>query len=123
MSPIDPVEHRATLMTDEFGACKLVAKRTGREHHSVNRGAGEYVRADVHSNTAKGFLTFEARDQDAVMPKKRTKRRYEDTTVPHVPAEELDILAALVRTPPPPVGDKSMRKQKPKQKRGRPKKA
>jgi hypothetical protein len=43
------------------------------------------------------------------MPKKRP---HTDTTVPHVPADERDIMAALLRTPPPPVGNKGTRKQK-----------
>lgn len=34
-----------------------------------------------------------------------------DTTVPHVPADPRDIMAALLRTPPPPAGDPSTRKR------------
>jgi len=40
----------------------------------------------------------------------KKKRPHTDTTVPHVPANERDIMAALLRTPPPPAGDKSTRK-------------
>lgn len=52
------VESDATMMTDEFSAYKTVAKDTGRQHHSVNHSAGEYVRADIHSNTAEGFFSL-----------------------------------------------------------------
>jgi hypothetical protein len=45
---------------------------------------------------------------------KRGKFLHTDTTVPHVPASEVDIMAALLRTPPPPADDKSARKEKPK---------
>jgi hypothetical protein len=37
------------------------------------------------------------------------KSPYADTTVPHVPANPEDIMAALLRTPPLPPGDKSTR--------------
>jgi hypothetical protein len=45
------------------------------------------------------------------------KRPYTDTTVPHVPASEMDIMAALLRTPPP-TGDPPTRKVVRKKKRG-----
>jgi transposase-like protein len=45
----------ARMMTDKFSAYKKV----GRKHHeSVNHGRGEYVRGDVHSNTAEGFFSL-----------------------------------------------------------------
>jgi hypothetical protein len=47
----------------------------------------------------------------------KKKRPYTDTTVPYVPASEVDIMAALLRTPPPPAGDKSTRKVARKRKR------
>lgn len=47
----------------------------------------------------------------------KKKRVHTDTTVPHVPASAVDIMAALLNTPPPPAGDKSTRKRKPKRKR------
>lgn len=50
------------------------------------------------------------------MPKK--KRPHTDTTVPHVAADVHDIMAALLRTPPPPAGDKSTRKVVKKPKKG-----
>jgi hypothetical protein len=52
------------------------------------------------------------------------KRPHTDTTVPHVPASERDIMAALLRTPPPSVaGKRNTRKAQSKatrRKRGRP---
>ena len=48
----------ATMMTDEFSAYGLVSKRTGREHHTVNHANKEYVRGNVHSNTAEGFFSL-----------------------------------------------------------------
>lgn len=48
----------AVLMTDEFSPYGLVSRRTGREHHTVNHAQGEYVRGDVHSNTAECFFSL-----------------------------------------------------------------
>lgn len=45
---------------------------------------------------------------NAMKPKKT--RLHTDTTVPHVPADVREIMAALLKTPPPPAGDKSTRK-------------
>jgi ISXO2 transposase-like protein len=43
------------MMTDEFAAYTKV----GHEKHStVNHAQGEYVRGDVHSNTAEGFFSL-----------------------------------------------------------------
>lgn len=47
----------------------------------------------------------------------KRKRPHTDTTVPHVQASVDDIMAALLKTPPPPAGDKSTRKAV-KKKRG-----
>ena len=44
------------------------------------------------------------------------KRPHTDTTVPPVPASVQDIMAASMKTPPPPAGDKSTRKVKPRKK-------
>lgn len=44
----------------------------------------------------------------------KKKRPHADTTVPHVPASERDIMAALLRTPPPPAGAEATRKVVPK---------
>lgn len=45
-------------MTDELNAYRAVARRTGREHQTVNHGRGEYVRGDAHVNTAEGFFSL-----------------------------------------------------------------
>jgi hypothetical protein len=51
--------------------------------------------------------------REVLMMRQRTKKRpHADTTVPSIPADERDIMAALLRTPPPPAGDKSTRKGK-----------
>jgi transposase-like protein len=50
------VEQDAVMMTDELPAYDKAVK--GREHHSTNHGAREYVRGDVHSNTAEGFFSL-----------------------------------------------------------------
>jgi hypothetical protein len=44
------------MMIDEFP--KSVAKDSGRQHHSVNHGAGEYARADIQSNTTEEFFSL-----------------------------------------------------------------
>jgi transposase-like protein len=48
----------AKLMTDEFSAYRVVAQQAGYEHHSVNHSKDEFVRGDVHSNTAEGFFSL-----------------------------------------------------------------
>jgi hypothetical protein len=48
------------------------------------------------------------------------KNAHDDTTSPYIPAGPQDVMAALLRTPPPPAGDKSTRKVKSgKQKEGK----
>ena len=44
------------------------------------------------------------------------KRKHEDTTIPPVTGTVEDIMKALLRTPPPPAGHPSTRKQKPAKK-------
>jgi len=39
--------------------------------------------------------------------KKKMKRPHDDTTVPHIPADERDIMAALLKVAPPPAGDRA----------------
>jgi hypothetical protein len=56
------------------------------------------------------MLNATATPGKGLMGKPRKKRPHADTTVPHVPASPEDIMAALLRTPPPPAGDKSTRK-------------
>jgi transposase-like protein len=46
----------AGLMTDEFSAYKNVGRAA--DHQTVNHARGEYVRGDVHSNTAEGFFSL-----------------------------------------------------------------
>ena len=45
----------AALMTDEFSAYQALGRKG---HQTVNHGAGEYVRGDVHSNTVEGFFSL-----------------------------------------------------------------
>lgn len=50
--------HGATyVMTDEGGAAKKVGSEFAL-HGSVNHGAGEYVRGDVHTNTVEGYFSI-----------------------------------------------------------------
>ena len=46
----------------------------------------------------------------------KKKRAHTDTTVPHIPANAFEIMEALLKTPPPPAGDKSTRKKVTKRK-------
>lgn len=50
------VEASSTLMTDEYAAYKQVGAMY--DHNAVNHSAGEYVRADVHTNTVEGFFSL-----------------------------------------------------------------
>lgn len=52
----DHVEKDAVIMSDELQAYHKAVD--GREHHTTNHGAREYVRGDVHSNTAEGFFSL-----------------------------------------------------------------
>ena len=62
---IDALVHRdATMMTDELSAYKNVGRE--KNHQSVNHGASEYVRGDVHSNTAEGFFSLLKRGVNGV---------------------------------------------------------
>ena len=49
------------------------------------------------------------------MPKKRV---HTDTTVAHIPADETDIMTALLKVAPPPSGDKSTRKVSKQKRKG-----
>jgi transposase-like protein len=49
------VDADAALMTDDFAPYKNVGHAT---HLSVNHSAGEYVRADIHTNTVEGFFSL-----------------------------------------------------------------
>jgi transposase-like protein len=50
------VDAATFIMTDEGGAAKKIGSEF--EHHgSVNHGIGEYVRSDIHINTAEGYFS------------------------------------------------------------------
>jgi hypothetical protein len=44
-------------MTDEGGAVMKAGDEFAK-HGSVNHGAGEYVRGDVHTNTIEGYFSI-----------------------------------------------------------------
>jgi transposase-like protein len=51
------------LMTDETNIYHSIRVKghqqiAGMERHTVNHGAGEFVRGDVHTNTAEGFISL-----------------------------------------------------------------
>lgn len=58
------VDKTATIMTDEFQAYRNLGKEY--EHHTVNHGIGEYVRGNVHTNTAEGFFSILKRGVNGV---------------------------------------------------------
>jgi transposase-like protein len=51
------IEQETVLMTDESGLYINVGKSFA-DHQSVNHGAGEYVRDDVHTNTVEGYFSI-----------------------------------------------------------------
>ena len=55
-----------TLMTDELKAYKSIRHA---DHQTVNHSLGEYVRADVHTNTAEGLSRSEAGHQRLIPPR------------------------------------------------------
>ena len=50
------VDAATFIMTDEGGAAKKIGSEFDR-HGSVNHGIGEYVRGDIHINTAEGYFS------------------------------------------------------------------
>jgi transposase-like protein len=50
------VDAATFIMTDEGGAAKKIGSEFER-HGSVNHGIGEYVRGDIHINTAEGYFS------------------------------------------------------------------
>jgi len=48
---------KTRLMTDGEGQYRILAPMFA-SHESVNHGAGEYVRGDVHTNTVEGFFSI-----------------------------------------------------------------
>ena len=56
---IENVDESAAIMTDEYGAYVGLDRHFSGGHHTVNHGAGEYVRDGiVHSNTAESFFAL-----------------------------------------------------------------
>jgi transposase-like protein len=51
------VDSSATLMTDEFPSYRKPGKEVAK-HETVNHGVGEYVRGEVHVNTAEGVFSL-----------------------------------------------------------------
>jgi len=57
------VDSGSRLMTDETNIyhginVKGEQQMAGMERHTVNHGTGEFVRGDVHTNTAEGFISL-----------------------------------------------------------------
>jgi transposase-like protein len=57
------VEPGTRLMTDEtaiYGDIRVKGKQriAGMERNTVNHGTGEFVRGDIHTNTAEGFISL-----------------------------------------------------------------
>lgn len=52
------VERSARIVTDEWSAYIGIGKEFDGGHHTVNHGAGEYVRDDVHTNTAESYFAL-----------------------------------------------------------------
>lgn len=48
---------KTRLMTDGEGQYRIIAPMFA-SHESVNHGAGEYVRGDVHTNTVEGYFSI-----------------------------------------------------------------
>jgi hypothetical protein len=54
---VEQVSRKSSLMTDTAGGYMAVGKEFER-HEMVDRGAGEYVRGDAHSNTVEGYFSI-----------------------------------------------------------------
>ena len=52
------VDLASRLVTDELQAYIRVGREFAGGHHTVKHGRGEYVRGDVHTNTAEGFFSL-----------------------------------------------------------------
>jgi transposase-like protein len=50
------VSTAATIMTDEFPGYRGLGRRYRGGHHTVKHQGGEYVRGNVHVNTAEGYF-------------------------------------------------------------------
>jgi transposase-like protein len=51
------VDRKSTIMTDEFLAYKYLHEEFA-DHQTVSHGSREYVRGDVHTNTAEGYFSL-----------------------------------------------------------------
>ncbi len=52
------VEPDSNLMTDEGAPAKMLGREWGDKHQSVNHAQGEYVRADVYTNTVENYFSI-----------------------------------------------------------------
>jgi hypothetical protein len=59
------VAEDARLMTDEFQSYRTPGKAFA-SHETVNHGAGEYARGDVHVNSAEGYFSQLKRSIDGI---------------------------------------------------------
>ena len=51
------VDKESIMMTDEFASYRGLGKEY-KEHHVINHSQKEYVRGDVHTNTAEGYFSL-----------------------------------------------------------------
>src|SRR5205807_1884424 len=72
----DVIDPTAAIYTDENPSYKDLPLH-GREHKAVEHGAGEYVRADVHTNTVEGVWS---------LFKRSIVGSYHQLSVKHLPA-------------------------------------
>lgn len=54
----EEVDYRARIMTDDFRAYHGIGEHFDGGHHAVNHSAKEYVRGDVHTNTAESSFAL-----------------------------------------------------------------
>jgi transposase-like protein len=54
----EEVDPRARIITDDFSAYKGIGKHFEGRHHSVAHSSGEYVRGDIHTNTAESSFAL-----------------------------------------------------------------
>jgi transposase-like protein len=52
------VDRSSRIMTDEHGGYIGIGEEYAGGHHTTNHGLGEYLRGDVHSNTAESFFAI-----------------------------------------------------------------
>jgi hypothetical protein len=54
----EEVDFRARIVTDEFSAYNGIGSEFKGGHHHVNHGTREYVRGDIHTNTAESSFAL-----------------------------------------------------------------